>query len=253
MSPEQNQIYDGLLGKAPAWVRYKVKRGLPPSKQESKNLNAFLSAARQASTTVEPFAKDSGPTPKLQSAFFSLKNSLKKNTRHKAIVFSNYLEGGLKPYAAMLDAAEIPYGMYTGEQPRKYRDELIEQYNKGKIPVLLLSSAGGEGIDLKGTRQVQILEPHWNEEKLEQAVGRAIRFKSHAHLPKDERNVVVEKYISLPRQGFLGKMFGLKKDQGTDEYLIGLAAGKKTLNDQLLDLLRQKDHSALQGIDSGLL
>jgi superfamily II DNA/RNA helicase len=230
------------MGKAPASIRMKVKFGLPPSKQEMQNLNAFLSAARQASTAVEPFVhSDAKPTPKLLTAVGKLVEAHKKNPRQKSIVYSNYLEGGLGPYAQLLDKAKIPYGVYTGEQPRRYRDELVEKYNRGEIPVLLLSSAGGEGLDLKGTRLVQVLEPHWNDEKIEQAIGRAIRYKSHSELPHDERNVTVQKFMSLPRQGFFGRLFGMARDKGTDEYLTALATGKTTLNDQVLNLMKQKD------------
>ena len=35
-------------GTAPSWVSAKVKAGLPPSKQESQGLNAYLQGARQA-------------------------------------------------------------------------------------------------------------------------------------------------------------------------------------------------------------
>lgn len=242
MSGEQDNLYRSLMGKAPAAMRLKVKLGLPPSKKELQNLNSFLSAVRQVSTAVEPFVHSNAkPTPKLLTAVGKLTEAHKKNPKQRSIVYSNYLEGGLKPYAQLLDKAKIPYGIYTGEQPRKYRDELVEKYNRGELPVLLLSSAGGEGLDLKGTRLVQVLEPHWNDEKIEQAVGRAIRYKSHSDLPHEERNVTVQKFMSLPRQGFFGRLFGLKRDKGTDEYLTSLATGKSTLNDQVMDLLKQKD------------
>jgi len=59
----------------------------------------------------------------------------------------------------------------------------------------MATSAGAEGLDLKNIRQVLIMEPHWNEVKIKQVIGRAIRRDSHKDLPKDERNVDVLDFI----------------------------------------------------------
>ena len=55
----------------------------------------------------------------------------------------------------------------------------------------LLHKAGGEGLDLKGTRYVILLEKSWNRPNEEQIIGRAVRYKSHTHLPKEEQKVDV--------------------------------------------------------------
>ena len=41
--------------------------------------------------------------------------------------------------------------------------------------IMIISSAGAEGISLKCVRQVHILEPYWNYVRLDQVLGRAIR------------------------------------------------------------------------------
>ena len=56
---------------------------------------------------------------------------------------------------------------------------------------MLLSRAGSEGLDLKGVRDVVLLEPHFHNERMQQVIGRAVRYRSHEALPPDERNVVV--------------------------------------------------------------
>lgn len=33
--------------------------------------------------------------------------------------------------------------------------------------IIMISSAGAEGINLLNTRQVHIMEPHWNEVRIE--------------------------------------------------------------------------------------
>ena len=44
---------------------------------------------------------------------------------------------------------------------------------------MFLSKAGGEGIDLKMTDNIYILEPTWTPAQLYQAVGRGVRLGSH--------------------------------------------------------------------------
>jgi len=243
MTPDQLKVYDTLMDKAPAWVAAKVKRGLPPNKREAQQLNAFLTAARQATNTTAPFTQDvsSVQDPKIQQAFDSLQKTLKNDPASRAVVYSNFLKAGIDPYKARLDAAKIPYGEFTGEMPRKKRDEMVRQYNTGKLRALLLSSAGGEGLDLKGTRLMQILEPHWNQEKIKQVEGRGARYQSHADLPEASRKMLIENYIATRPQGvsskILRKIMNRAPDKSVDEYLSQMSGDKEKLIDQFRALL----------------
>jgi superfamily II DNA or RNA helicase len=67
----------------------------------------------------------------------------------------------------------------------------VAAYNRNEVDVLFVSKAGGEGLDLKGTRQIVLMESGWNENTEAQVIGRGVRFQSHAHLPPEERNVVI--------------------------------------------------------------
>ena len=58
-----------------------------------------------------------------------------------------------------------------------------------RIKVVIISKAGSEGIDFKNVRQVHIMEPWYNMNRIEQIIGRAVRNCSHADLPFTERNV----------------------------------------------------------------
>jgi superfamily II DNA/RNA helicase len=124
---------------------------------------------------------------------------------------------------------------------KKERDQLILDYNANKIKALLLSSAGGEGLDLKGTRQIQVLDPHFNEDKIRQIIGRGVRYKSHTHLPEDQRNVLIERYLSKNRPTFWNKLTGGNKDTTAEEYLDQLSKEKLRLNDQVIELLKQRN------------
>ena len=96
------------------------------------------------------------------------------------------------------------YIMITGDKilsPNK-EEELkscndSNNVNGENIKVILISSAGSEGLDFKYIRQVHILEPWYNINRIEQIIGRAIRTCSHKDLPLVERNVQIFMYASL--------------------------------------------------------
>ena len=96
----------------------------------------------------------------------------------------------------------LRYTFITGsegsEERRINRDHYNDEQNKfGEyIQIMIISSAGAEGISLKCVRQVHILEPYWNYVRIDQVLGRAIRMRSHEVLEKSERNVEQYLYVS---------------------------------------------------------
>ncbi len=70
--------------------------------------------------------------------------------------------------------------------------------HRGQIcRVFCITSAGAEGLSLKCVRAVHIMEPYWNEVRLRQVKGRAIRIGSHLELPEDQRDVSIYTYLSV--------------------------------------------------------
>jgi ribosomal protein L12E/L44/L45/RPP1/RPP2 len=61
--------------------------------------------------------------------------------------------------------------------------------------ILIITQSGAEGISLKNVRQVHVMEPYWNNVRVNQVIGRARRVESHVHLPKDQQNVKIFKYV----------------------------------------------------------
>lgn len=243
MSHQQMDLYDHLTGDQPEWVRRKILENLPPTKSEAKQLNAFLSGVRQISNTTGGFDTRRPPSqPKIEKAVGELQAMLEKNPNAKALVYSHYLESGIDPYKQKLEELHIPHGSFTGEMSRATRDQMVKDYNDNKLKALLLSSAGGEGLDLKGTRLIQLLEPHWNQEKLKQVVGRGIRYKSHSALPEDERNVRVQRFLATRAPQGLSERIGFRKPgYGVDEYLDEMGQRKERLNDQVRQMLREPE------------
>ena len=168
--------------------------------------------------------------------------------------------------AAIMDPSvrERPrYIMYTGDQPLEKRRILLQLYNAdlpnlpaklsaqcaelmgaepdnrtGRIcKVFMITQSGAEGISLFNTRQVHIMEPYWNNVRLQQVIGRAIRLCSHMNLPWDDRTVDVFTYLSVftEEQKTTGSKPLMMADKGktTDETIFEIATAKQKLADGL--------------------
>jgi len=93
------------------------------------------------------------------------------------------------------------FALWTGTESVEERSKILDIYrglsNKFGQDCLMLftTQSGAEGISLAYVRQVHIMEPYWNNVRIEQVIGRARRIKSHVLLPEDQRNVKVFQYI----------------------------------------------------------
>jgi hypothetical protein len=75
-------------------------------------------------------------------------------------------------------------------------EKISKNNNIGEIiKVLMITSSGSEGINLRNTRYVHIMEPYWHPVRLEQVIGRARRICSHKNLPENLQTVEVFVYI----------------------------------------------------------
>ena len=59
----------------------------------------------------------------------------------------------------------------------------------------MITSSGSEGITLKNTRFVHIIEPYWHPVRTDQVIGRARRICSHQDLPEQYKTVEVFMYL----------------------------------------------------------
>jgi len=239
MSDEQRDIYDTVSNKANPAIARKIRGNFPLSRSEGGNLNAFLTGPRIASTTTRPYGGNT-VTPKLQRVLESIEKGNSGNPDHKSLVYSNYLEGGVEDLAGLLKERGISHGLFRGGLSDTERAKLVSDYNEGAIRHLLLTDAGSEGLDLKGTRDIHILNPAWNDPRIDQVIGRGIRYGSHAHLPEDQRHVNVHRYHSVMPKKWHQKLLGREADTGVDDYLFNLAKKKEALNEQFLQVLREE-------------
>ncbi len=166
------------------------------------------------------------------------------------LVYSNYVKmEGLeifKIYLRTIGFGEFgkesaqPFHSYTefhGEIEPEMRSRNLAEFNQPKnidgsiIRLILVSPAGSEGISLMNVRQVHVMEPYWNEVRIEQLIGRAVRQCSHKMLPMEERKVDVFRYIS-------SRSDGRDKDT-TDQEIYNLAKDKSNLIDTFLTTVKE--------------
>jgi len=89
------------------------------------------------------------------------------------------------------------------------------------IKVFMITASGSEGINLRNTRYVHIMEPYWHPVRIEQVVGRARRICSHADLPKELQTVEVFLYLMTFRPEQINSDLSIelkKKDLSKREY-----------------------------------
>lgn len=63
------------------------------------------------------------------------------------------------------------------------------------IKIVIGNVVAAEGLDLKNIREMHILDPWFHLSRIEQIIGRGIRYCSHIQLPKEERNVLVYLHV----------------------------------------------------------
>ena len=95
---------------------------------------------------------------------------------------------------------------------------------------MLISKAGSEGLDFKNIRQVHILEPWYNTNRIEQIIGRAVRTCSHKLLPFNERNVEIYLY---------GTILSDTNIEAADMYVYRIAELKSVLIGRVSRVLKQ--------------
>jgi superfamily II DNA or RNA helicase len=124
-----------------------------------------------------------------------------------------------------LDNDYYRYVEYHGAIEKDLRETNKKLFNHknnkhGKIAkIIMISPAGAEGINLYNVRQVHIMEPYYNEARMEQVIGRAVRQCHHADLPQEERKVDIFRY----------KMIRKNAKETTDEKIENRSREKNNL------------------------
>jgi hypothetical protein len=179
-----------------------------------------------------------------------------------------------------IDPESPRYVLYTGTESAEEKDivrniyngtwdivppsivEMLRKRNANNlygeiIKVMMITASGAEGINLRNTRFVHIMEPYWNMVRVDQVVGRARRICSHEDLPEDMRNVKVMIYLCRATKSQIDKNIELRtKDLSklsykisekktervpftTDQYLFEIAQIKDSITRQILTSVKE--------------
>jgi hypothetical protein len=173
-----------------------------------------------------------------------------------------------------VDEGKPTYALYTGTETSEEKEMLRHIYNgewdqipdsignvlKAKyrnnnmgevIKVFMITSSGSEGINLRNTRYVHIMEPYWHPVRLEQVIGRARRICSHKDLPKALQTVEVFVYIMVFSEEQLKSDSAIelkRKDLSkaiphvpitSDQFLFEISEIKANLTGQLTDAIKE--------------
>ena len=166
------------------------------------------------------------------------------------------------------------YGLYTGTETVEEKEIIRKVYNgewddipdsigsvlKSKyrnnnmgevIKVFMITSSGSEGINLRNTRYVHLMDPYWHPVRSEQVIGRARRICSHKDLPLALQSVEVFVYLMVFTEEQLKSDEAIelkrkdlskavpKTPQTSDQYLFEIATIKADLTEQLTDAIKQ--------------
>jgi len=134
--------------------------------------------SQMASPLFKPGTIDSPPID--ATTMMPADPSAKKFNQAKYMILSG------DKYFSQSNAADIKYA--TSEANK----------NGELVRVILISRAASEGLDFKYVRQVHILDPWYNLNRIEQIVGRGVRNQSHCGLEFEERNVEIYLHATVP-------------------------------------------------------
>ena len=178
-------------------IQEDIKHDLPDIFINTKNLTVFLNGARRAVNKTKEIS------PKITWTIDKINEDVSKNK--KVLVYSSWKQAGINIIKEYLEINGIGYSEVSGELNKLKRKKYVDDFNSGKTKVIIITAAGAEGLDLKGTRSIIILDPHWNEARTNQIIGRGIRYGSHAALPKDQRHVdIYHLILKKPRIKYKG-------------------------------------------------
>jgi SNF2 family DNA or RNA helicase len=249
MTREQHNLYEFALGRLSSRARAKIRAGLPVPQKEATHIFGIIQKARQASNSVGThkemdLAQAAERTPKIKRVMDDVQKHLGEKRDNQAVLFTHLVHGGADALQAGLEARGIKAGIYAGAGGKMgvTKESRIRDYNdfmKRKKRAIILTPAGGEGVSLDNATFFGEVDRHYNPEKNDQAIARAVRMGGLSHRKPEDRVVDVKRYHSDPRTAWYWKLLG-RKEVGIDEWIGNVANEKARLNREMRDVARER-------------
>ncbi len=242
MSPEQKKHFlKAMTGVDPAVRESVLSRVLPSSQKKMMDALTTLRRAREISNSVGMAVPNMPPesaamkTPKISRTIEDAATHLKETPDGQVIMFTNMVKGGLNYLTAGLSQTDIPFAVFTSKADKRFgdRDQNVKKFLSGDAKIIVVTPAGTEGLDLNTATMFQLLDEHYNPERTQQAIARAVRASSLQHRAPEDRVVQVRRYQSVLPRTFMDKLMRRPAKGGVDEWVAGIAERKTRLNKQL--------------------
>lgn len=275
MGKHQEDLYRYYMDQLDPITKAKIKHGLGKKIKEREMAGIFskLMTMRQLSNytqAVNPsisHAQALAESPKMVRVIEDIKEHLAKTPDAQIVVGSQFISAGITPLKHHLESLGISPAVFIGKgnigSNEATRQQAINDFNSGKKRVLLISGAGGEGLNLPNTTKIIMLDGHFNPEVMKQMEARGIRAGGLSHRDPKDRKVEVTRYMSVPtyRKSDMAvnlldtfspntyvhriiegqKLFQnpIKRPRGTDELVGQIAERKDELNSDIKGLWKK--------------
>ncbi len=172
MTPEQEQVYNGLMQTLRLHVGQALADGSLP--RARIQVLSILLKLRQVCCHPKLFLPDyEGTSGKLELLVQTVHSAI--DSKHRLLVFSQFV-GMLQIIRKRLSREGVQALYLDGETKPEKRQELCDRFNGGEGKVFLISlKAGGTGLNLTGADYVVHYDPWWNPATEDQATDRAHR------------------------------------------------------------------------------
>jgi len=146
-------------------------------------------------------------------------------------IYSNYVYYGVEAMAAVMNAigyapfpSKGPRGSYFIWKGQADPEEIkranrafnsIKNKNGSFLKIMFGTQSVMEGVDFKRVRQIHVLDPWWNDSRMQQVIARGIRLCSHRELPEEQREVKVFIHLSTLGGGELLYSLKIKRADST--------------------------------------
>lgn len=276
MSKHQEDVYRFMIDQLDPVTKAKIKYGIGKKlkERELSGIYSKLMATRQVSNYMQSanpnitHEESLAESPKMLQLIKDVERHLKEVPDAQIVIGTQFIKAGVEPLLYHLKARGHDPAIFVGKgnlgSNESQRQKSIQDFNAGSKKILIISGAGGEGLNLPNTTKIFMLDGHYNPEVMTQMEARGIRAGGQAHRPENKREVEVSRYVTVPtyravdvglnlmdaispntyiRRAFEGDTIfqnPIKRPKGTDEIVAQIAEYKSNINKDVKALWSKK-------------
>lgn len=276
MGTHQEDLYRYLENQLDPATKLKLRYGIGGKKLKERELAGIFSklmTVRQLSNYTKSLNPEISheqalsESPKMQRVLDDIEKHLAETPDAQIVVGSQFISAGIEPLIYHLKARGHDPAVFIGKgnlgSSETSRQQSIRDFNEGRKKILLISGAGGEGLNLPNTTKIMMLDGHYNPEVMQQMEARGIRAGGQSHRPESQRKVEVVRYMSKPSlrkmdvamktldaispNTYLNRLFDgqplwqnpLNRPKGPDELIGQIAKRKEEINQDIKGLWKK--------------